>query len=267
MNIEDTSTIGARKTFRLKPYIDAGYGVAVFVPFCFLLMVCNINPYVATCIAIVPAFALYYYRATRLILFECLNPACKKDINTNTPWKCGFKGCENYSVNKYPFIYECEHCHYPPKSYICHHCGSTIFLTSDRDRNYAAKRLNPVPVPVKTVTIVKDVVGDKIATQRQYIRDLEHEKEAAALERDIKEIKSGPPLAPPPPPATTPEQKMFERLSKEVRSGKSLIDWKREELEKARQECGDDDQTFSEMERVILHAAWREEQRRGNRPG
>ena len=255
MNIQDSSALGARKAFLLRPYKHIGWGAAVFAVVCFVLML-FLNPIVAAALAFLPAFGLYYYLESRLIVIECLN--CEGDINTNTPWECGFKGCRNENVVNFPFVHECEHCHYPPKAYVCHHCGALIYLTSDRQTAHAAKRLNPAPPPVKTVTIIKDVVGDKIATQKQELRELEHLRDKTRIVKEIEVIKSKPAV---PPPLRTEVQYMVDRLRRGVENRQTLIDQEREFLEQAREKYRNDPEGLYQAELDIKEAVWIERER------
>ena len=198
MNIQDCTALGARKAFTLRPYKHFACGGGVFLVV--LLSGVFFYPLIAIIVAGIFAGGVYFYLESRLLVIEC--PSCGRDINTNTPWQCGFKGCRNENADEFPFIHECEHCHYPPKAYVCHHreCGQLIYLTSDRQQIHAAKCLTapePVKVIVKTKVIVKDVVGDKIATQREEVRDKEHQLKLTTLDKKIDIVKKMPSEATP----------------------------------------------------------------------
>lgn len=255
MNIQDSTALGARKAFWQRPFKHFGWGIAVFIPVCFVLMI-YLNPFVAAGLALIPAIFIYFYLESRLIVIEC--PSCQKDINTDTPWLCGFKGCRNENVAQFPFIYECEHCHYPPKAYVCHHCGRLVFLTSDRQAAHAAKRLDPGPPPVKTVVVVKDVVGDKVATQKEEIRDLEHKLKKTTIEKEIEIVKNKPSV---PSPIRPEVQIIVERVRRGVENGKTLIDLERQLNEEARAAYPNDPDAQAEMEKNITEAIFREKER------
>ena len=65
----------------------------------------------------------------------------------------------------------------------------------------------PKPVTVKTVVVVKDVVGDKRETQNEELRDLDHKKKMKSLEKDIQDIEKR--VAPV---TKTPEQILEEEI-------------------------------------------------------
>ncbi len=253
MNIQDCSPLGARKAFRLRRYLHPACGLVVFTPVCFLLML-FLSPWISVGLAALPAFAVYLYLESRLIVIEC--PSCEQDINTNTPWLCGYKGCRNEDGVGFPFIDECKHCHYPPKAYVCHHCNSVIYLTSDRQKEHAARRLDS-PKPER-VAEIRDPAKDMTARHAEELRVAQHELAMAKVKKDI-EITKNMPAKPPPP--TTEIQAMIERMRKEVEKGKTLINVEREWLEEARKECGDNQDKFSEMEKNIRYAVWRERDR------
>jgi hypothetical protein len=201
MKIQDCSPLEARWVFKSRPFKHGGYCIAILIPILGILWFC-LNPLVgfenafpiAFGIASLVALGIFCFYESRLIVVEC--PNCGRDIETNVPWECGYKGCKNENTVQFPFIHECGHCHHIPKAYICHHCKKYIFLSVDRQMDHPAKYLSKPGVPeVKTVTIVKDVIGDKIATQREAVRDLEHELKIATIRKDI-EIVSNKPVKP-----------------------------------------------------------------------
>jgi hypothetical protein len=215
MNIQDCSPLKARHVFKLRPYKNFGIGLVVFAPICFPLLLC-VNVWVASGIAFLPALCLYCYLESRVIVIEC--PSCGKDIDTNTPWLCGYKQCRNENVDhEHPFINECEHCQYIPKAYECHHCNRLIYLTTDRQQIHAAKCL-VAPEPLKVRTVVKDVIGDKVATQKEEVRDLEHQLKRTVLEKqiEIEKNKQGAPVT------KTPEQELEDEIGMDVNQGMSL---------------------------------------------
>lgn len=258
MNIQDCSPLGARKAFWLRRYLHPAYGLAVFIPVCFFLMLflTGFWEILAVLLAAVPAFAVYLYLESRLIVIECTNPNCEKDINTNTPWQCGFKGCRNENVVRFPFIHECETCHYPPKAYICHHCNGVIYLTSDRQKEHAARRLDSAkPAPADTV---RDPAKDNVTRQANELREAQHELAMARLKKDI-EITKNKPARPPSP--TTEIQAMIERIRKGVEGGKALIDLEAQLLNEARAEYANDEDKLKDMEQAIRQEIFREKDR------
>jgi hypothetical protein len=256
MNIQACTPLEARKAFWWGPFINFGWGMVIFIPLCFLLMV-FCNPLVAALLAFVPAILTFLYLESRVIVIEC--PSCQRDINTNTPWECGYKGCRNENVDKYPFIHECEVCHYIPKAYVCHHndCQRLIYLTSDRQQDYAAKRLEPPKSP-PPAALVKDPVKEKTTRQVEEIRAVQHELAIAKLKKEMEIVKNKPAT---PPPVTSETQAIMDRVRKEVARGKTLLNLEAELLAEARKECGDDEENFSEMKKVILQVMWMEKER------
>ena len=250
MNIQVCSPLEAKRLFKFRPYRHLAYGVAVFTPISAGLMF-FINPLLAVVIALIPAVCLCYYLETRLVVIECLT--CGKDINTNTPWQCGFKGCRNENVDKFPFIHECEHCHYVPKAYVCHHGDHFIFLTTDRQKDHAAKRLDsPPPTPI-------DAVKVKMAHQAEKIQDAKYELMMAKYAKETEIVKNKPST---PPPVTPEAQKRLERIRRDIENGKAIVELKQQHLREIHEIYKNDTGMLSDMERVVLDAIWKEEQRR-----
>lgn len=187
MNIQRCEPLKARRTFELRPYIHFGAGGGVFL-IILILLIFIINPLIAVLIAGGTGYAVYYYLESRLLVVACSH--CRKDINTNTPWQCGFQGCQNLNVDEFPFVRECETCHYIPKAYQCHHCGKTISLTTDPQQLHAARRLENLELPVKIVVI--DPTKDKVLQQKVEIGDLEHELGVETLRKKIAIEKNKP---------------------------------------------------------------------------
>ena len=190
MNIQECNPLEARSLFNVRPYKNFGLGLGVFVLIFTPLAFC-LNVWLAGGIALVGALCVYLYFESRVIFIKC--PSCGKQIDTSTPWQCGFKQCRNENVDEFPFINECEHCHFVPKAYECHHCKKLIYLTPDRQQIHAAKCLVAAePVKVETVVVVKDVIGDKVATQKEEIRDLEHQLKKTTLNKQIEIVQNHP---------------------------------------------------------------------------
>lgn len=253
MNIQDCTALGARKAYTLRPYKHFGWGAVAFIPI-FTGLIFILNPLVAGLIAGGLAFGLYFFLESRLMVIEC--PNCQQDINVNTPWECGFKGCRNENVDEFPFVHECEHCHYPPKAYVCHHCGSHIFLTSDRQKIHAAKRLEfpkPVPPPVNTVTVVLDPAKDKEIAQKIEKRDLQHELDVATYKKKIEIVQK---MSAESPQTRTESDAIKERILKEIQKGKTYYQVELEELAKVRAECANNPDMLPEMENLVREAVF-----------
>ena len=260
MNIQVCTPLEARNVFWIRPYKNFACGFGIFFLICLVLML-FIHDWILAVIAAVFAFVLafwfFYVRERRLIVIEC--PSCKRDINTNTPWECGYKGCRNENVDEYPFIHECEVCHYVPKAYVCHHhdCQRLIYLTSDRQQDYAAKRLEPPKSPPPAAP-VKDPVKEKTTRHVEEIRDVQHDLAIAKLKKEMEIVKNKPAT---PPPVTSEAQAIMDRVRKEVARGRTLLNLEAELLAEARKECGDDEEKFSEMKKIILQVMWMEKER------
>ncbi len=223
----------ARQVFKLRPYKDFALGVGAFLVLLLpLLLFLNLS--IAGGIALLPAFCLFFFLESRVIIIKC--PHCRQNIDTNTPWLCGYKGCRNENTHHhYPFINECEHCHFIPKAYACHHCGKPVFLTTDRQNLHMAKCLD-VPVPAQ-----RDAADTKLVVQQEEVRDLEHELRKTALKKQI-EITLNTPVTPPPSATKTPEQAIEEEITTAIRSSMTLHEVERRMKAAARLECaGDED--------------------------
>lgn len=184
MNIQNCPPLEARRIFRARPLKNVGIGALIFCAI--FSLVFWLNVIVVLVFALVIAGVVYFYLDSRVIFIQCSHATCGKIIDTSTPWLCGSKQCRNENTDEFPFIHECGTCHYVPKAYQCHHCGKLIYLSQDHQQIHAATCLvAPEPVRVKTVVVVKDVIGDKKAMQRDEIDDLEHTLKKTALKKEI----------------------------------------------------------------------------------
>lgn len=216
MNIQNCTPSEARRVFRNRPYKNVALGGIAFAAI-FSLSLLSLNLWMVGAAALVVSGCIFLYLESRVIFIEC--PSCRKSIDTQTPWECGFKQCDNENVSEYPFIHHCEHCHNPPKAYECHHCGKPIYLTPDRQTTHAAKCLTaPGSSKVKTVVVVKDVIGDKVATQKEEVRDLEHSLRKTVLEKQIAIEKNKPVTA------GTSDQALEDEIAKGVKQGRTLYE-------------------------------------------
>ena len=255
MNIQRCQPLEARRVFNLRPKIHIGIGSVVFAAL-LAILIFLINPGIAVLVAGIIAFAVYYYLESRLLVITC--PYCRKDINTNTPWQCGFKGCHNLNVDEFPFVHECgdRDCHYIPKAYICHHCEKPIYLTTDQQQMHAARRLESLEHPVKVV--IKDLAQDKASRQKDEIGDLEHELGVTTLKKKIEIVKNMPADAPV---VKTDAQIMAERVRRGIENGKTLLELEVELLADARKQYANDPDMLFEMEKVIREVIFNEKDR------
>lgn len=247
----------ARQWFKLRLWINFGIALAVFVPLFFVLML-FLDALVAGIIAVAAVLCLYFaFLDRRTIRIKCNK--CRKYIDTNTPWKCGYKGCWNDNVDEYPFIYQCEHCDYIPKAYKCHHCGELIFLTTDRQKTCPAECVN-VPEVVEKELKKRNFRGDQITEQVWEVNDLKHELDVTKLKKAIEIVKNKPavpPTPPAPPVPKTREQIIMEAILEDVKFGRSLFDTERKLKEKANEEFATDPDGLEEMHRIIEGAIFK----------
>lgn len=205
--------------FRLRLYKNIGWGILSSIPG-FLIWWIYKEEIIGGLLAVIPALIVFYLLETRRIYIACQNSKCTKFIEADTPWQCGYDHTHrNENVAGYPFINECGYCHKVPKAYICHHCQAPIFFSNDQQIANAAVRLSESkPLPVRVV--VKDVVGDKIVTQREEIRDLQHQLDKATIEKDIEIVKNKPIT-----PANQNDQLVIEKeVDDDVAAGMSLFE-------------------------------------------
>ena len=172
----------ARKWFSRKAGTNWTITIVVFIVLLTGLAQFN-DWWLAAIISGAGAFGLFFlYLDRRSIGIEC--GGCGRVVDSNTPWECGFKQCANENTHAFPFINECEHCHFIPKAYECHHCKRLIFLSKDKQDFQFAKIL-VIQKAAGKPAVVKDVIGDKIANQREAKRDLQHAYELTQLETNI----------------------------------------------------------------------------------
>jgi len=99
--------------------------------------------------------------------FDCSNDKCRKYIAADDPWICGHCDFLNRperidgSIMEPGFknwlTQECSKCSHRPSSYLCHHCGEIIFLTTRRDGQHPARAAEKTyPEPKKVEVVVDD---------------------------------------------------------------------------------------------------------------
>lgn len=248
MNIQRCEPLKAKRAFRAMPYIHFGISGGLFAVAFAGLVFLNVNLLLALLVAGIAAFGLYLYLESRVLVITC--PYCKRDINTNTPWLCGFKGCHNLNVDEFPFVHECENenCRYIPKAYICHHCEKPIYLTTDQQKMHAAKRLENLGLPVKTVTVIIDPTKDKVLKQKDEISDLQHELGVTTLKKQIDIVKNVSVNAPA---AKSPAQILEDEITMSINQGMTLYDIENRLKAKAEIEYANDEHKLAQKLALI----------------
>jgi hypothetical protein len=241
--------IEARAWFKKKERTTWIATIAAFISLLAILSQFN-DWWLAIIFAGVGSFGLFVFLDKRSPGIECIN--CKRIIATNTPWLCGFgkdgKLCRNENTNTYPFINECEHCHFIPKAYQCHHCGSLIYLSMDRQEfQFARCLVNSKPNEERKPVVVRDVVGEKVATQKEDVRDLEHKLRKTELEKQI-EIEKNKPTGHG---IKTPEQALKEEIETAVNGGMTLYTLEHQLKEKADVEFAKDEHKRQQKHALI----------------
>ena len=254
MNIQECSPLKARWIFKWRPVKNLAIAAVIFGGI-FSFVFFAFNTVIVGLVALVVAAVVYFYLDSRVIFIKC--PECHEGIDTSTPWQCGFKKCRNENVEEFPFIHECESCHYVPKAYQCHHCGELIYLTPDKQQIHAAKCLAapvaPKPIKTKTVTVVIDPTQDKELMRKHKIGDLQHELEAETLRKRIKEVKKTSRTEK----TQNPEVVLIkDKFRRAVEKGVAFKDAQNEELEKMRAKYADQPEKLQEMEKIVLQAAF-----------
>ena len=217
----------ARDWFKWKTRINWAITIAAFI-ILFLILVPFVEWWLAIGVSGLGAFCLFLlYLDRRTIGIQCQSAKCLKIIETNTPWECGFKHCQNENTNAFPFINQCEHCHFIPKAYECHHCGEPIFLSKDKQKFQSAKIL-VIPKPSEKPAVVKDALAEKSAKQREKKQDLQHKYELTQLETNIALEKKR---------AIKPDEleqtrKELDRLYEKNIGKEDAGEWKKEEIRK-----------------------------------
>ncbi len=114
--------------------------------------------------------------------FDCTHENCRKYIATYDPWICGHCDAVNTPARKKTGVADsgvanwlaqaCHKCSYPPLSYLCHHCGEIIFLTSERIGQHPARAANkiylqPTPPRIREIQQVSPMDEWKMQTESQ----------------------------------------------------------------------------------------------------
>jgi hypothetical protein len=184
--MQTVDPLNARQWFTWREPIAWGISIVVFIGL-FLWLTIFFDGLSAFLIALIPTFLLFFfYLDKRAIGIEC--PHCQKYIETNTPWICGNKDTphRNDQVNRFPFIYQCQHCGFIPKAYQCHHCFKLIFLSEDKQVTAYAKCADIPARPPKSKPVKKDEYADAMAKQHKEIQATELKVKKAELDVKLK---------------------------------------------------------------------------------
>lgn len=141
-------------------------------------------------------YVLFHLLEPSPLIISC--PECRKNIATNTPWKCGFCDAENRRANEVPFTEPCESCGATPKAYQCHHtkdskkCEKIIFLSPDELEQKYARCLDSgeESKPAETQPTPSEVRAEAMAAAK-------HDIEMARLKEELeKRQKAAQPTTP-----------------------------------------------------------------------
>jgi hypothetical protein len=149
----------------------------------------KVGGFITTVISIALMFCVFFFVLDRRTIgIECAR--CGKYIETDTPWKCGFCGKENFNTAEFPFVGRCgnKECGAKPKSYQCHHCGELIYFTKDRQTIHFAKCVN-TPTPTEPTPVKKDEHAEKMVELDKGIKVTELEVKKAELDVKLKQFK------------------------------------------------------------------------------
>lgn len=190
----------ARWQFKLRPLVNAGGVVLAFIVGAVLFEAMGIW-FIGELLLIAVLFYLYFFILDkRAIRFDC--PHCRKKIASNTPWVCGFCNQTNRQVDDYPFVHRCGHCGAEPKAYLCHHCGTLIFLSDDEFKESYARS---VGAPVVDTSEIEEKAEARLE------RNLQHQLRVARMNAQLKAILE----QCNPPPKLGPREALQEHFSKE----------------------------------------------------
>lgn len=172
----------ARYWFKLRETVN---WVLVVIAFIILVVALGlILPYwIAVVVVIAILFPLFFFVLDkRPILIRC--PHCGKHLSTNTPWICGYNGCNNVHPGDFPFLNRCEHCNQIQQAYQCHHCKNLIFSTRDEQDIHFAKRLVLMGIEAAEITS-PDFMMEKTTKRIEEKEELQHKLEIKKLRTDI----------------------------------------------------------------------------------
>src|SRR5579862_8677874 len=93
----------ARIRFKVRPLTNFLLVIAIFIPLVSLFSAYWFSFLIDLALIAVLGFLFFFVLERRPIKLTC--PHCLKTIETNTPWICGFKGCENQQPDNFPFVY------------------------------------------------------------------------------------------------------------------------------------------------------------------
>jgi hypothetical protein len=139
-HLHEENRLTARSRFRHRHLHNWRKALFIFAPVALAFAVCipTLQWYGDIVAGGVLWYLVFHVWGKETVWLRCNH--CKKLIETNIPWICGFKQCRNENVDEYPFVHKCERCGAEPKAYQCHHkdCHKLIFLTNDEfEQNYA----------------------------------------------------------------------------------------------------------------------------------
>ncbi len=187
MTTQTCNPLTARSWFQYREPVNWALTIIVFIP-CYFILLQVVGGFLAAVISMALAFCLLFLLLSkRSIGIVCANHACRKFIDTNTPWICGNKGCRNDHGDEFPFIYKCEHCGYFPKAYKCHHCGELVYFTKDRQQSGYAECANDMFRPQQVKKRGKHT--EKVITKKEQIEIKELNVRKADQELELKRRK------------------------------------------------------------------------------
>jgi len=179
--MQTCNPLHARQWFKAKPWVNI---LATGIAFAILLFILTyfLDFWLAiTVSSVVSCSFFFFYLELQTITIIC--KGCRRPVETNIPWYCGYCHCKNENVRSFPFINECKKCQQVPKAYKCHHCEELIFLTHDPQTEYFARRLTAEEL---VPPIPEDKIGKKVAVQAEDVRDLQHEFKVTRLKTHIE---------------------------------------------------------------------------------
>ena len=114
---------------------------------------------------------------------------CGKFIPSDMEWVCGYCNIKNTRTKRYSFLYKCERCKHPPKSFHCPHCDGIIFFDKKRDRKHPARNSHQQISEPTATEKAEQARAKKLHDREERKSELEYKIVCARLDTELATIK------------------------------------------------------------------------------
>ncbi len=177
--------LDAKLYFRFQVVINSLIILVIFLPLSWFFAQTQYAFFANVGIIALLYFLFFHVLDGKSIALIC--PKCAKQIDSITPWVCGFCQRRNAKTTQFSLLHKCEHCEAEPKAYRCHHCEELMFLSKDEQRANFAYCINlDMPKP-----ITPDASFQRKEAKEAALHEIEMTELAGRLELTKKRVGLG----------------------------------------------------------------------------